>query len=251
MLFRETLHRRYEQLERHLVVSRMPSGDAEIFESIQGEGPSTGMSSSFLRLATCNLNCSWCDTKYTWDWGEFDQRVETLTIPIADVASQLRERSTRNLVVTGGEPLIQQHSLAVLCRELKIAGFRIEIETNGTIGPSSELVETVDQFNVSPKLRNSGIDPGRRCNPDALKRFRDLQTAFFKFVVETPSDLEDVDELRNTLGLTRERVVLMPLGVDAGDITTRSPWLARECIARGYRFSTRLHILLWGCSRGR
>ena len=55
-----------------LKVSRQPSGEPEIFHSIQGEGVSAGTPTVFLRLATCNLACTWCDTRYTWDWRRFD-----------------------------------------------------------------------------------------------------------------------------------------------------------------------------------
>ena len=53
-------------------VSRMSNGEPEIFQSIQGEGINMGIPTAFLRLAVCNLSCSWCDTRYTWDWKAYD-----------------------------------------------------------------------------------------------------------------------------------------------------------------------------------
>ena len=58
---------------------------SEIFDSIQGEGPSTGTPSIFLRLSTCNLKCSWCDTKYTWDWQNYDIKKEIKEISIEKI----------------------------------------------------------------------------------------------------------------------------------------------------------------------
>ena len=133
----------------------MPDGAPEIFESIQGEGASAGVPSTFVRLAVCNLQCSWCDTAYTWDWKEYERANQVLQISAAAVVDAVAGRRPRNVVVTGGEPLAQRHALAGLMRALREHGYRIEVETNGTI-PPGELTGLVDQWNVSPKLASSG-----------------------------------------------------------------------------------------------
>ncbi|MFT6627957.1 MAG: 7-carboxy-7-deazaguanine synthase, partial [Flavobacteriales bacterium] len=63
---------------------------SEIFRTVQGEGPSTGVVSTFLRLAHCNLRCTWCDTPFTWDWTRHDVRVEVHEHSVADVCSKVR-----------------------------------------------------------------------------------------------------------------------------------------------------------------
>ena len=234
-----------------LKVSRQPSGEPEIFRSIQGEGVSAGTPTVFLRLAMCNLACTWCDTKYTWDWASYDRKQEIVSVALEEVEERVLRFDCRHLVITGGEPLMQQAELAPLALFFKSRGLYCEVETNGTLVPLQEMVEAVSQWNVSPKLDNSGNSIGRREIPDALRAFRDLDEAYFKFVVVEPEDVEEVCGLVDRYGIPSHRVVLMPEGVTPEAISARSRWLAEECARRGFRFSTRLHILLWGDERGR
>ena len=85
---------------------------SEIFESIQGEGASAGAPCSFLRLATCNLRCSYCDTKYSWDFKNYDYDTEVELVSVDEVLRRLPR--TDRIVVTGGEPLLQQGALLEL-----------------------------------------------------------------------------------------------------------------------------------------
>ena len=234
-----------------LKVSRQPSGEPEIFRSIQGEGVNAGAPAVFLRLATCNLSCSWCDTKYTWDWGSYDYEREVVSLAVDEVERRLVQLGCPNLVVTGGEPLLQQRVLAPMLTSLKAQGLHTEVETNGTLRPTPEMAGAVSQWNVSPKLDNSGNEPSRRHAPAALEAFGALESAYFKFVMVEPGDLDEVGLLVDRYGIPPERVVLMPEGVTPEAVTRRGRWVAQACTERGYRFSTRLHILLWGDERGR
>ncbi|MDA1349127.1 MAG: 7-carboxy-7-deazaguanine synthase QueE [Chloroflexi bacterium] len=234
-----------------LRVSRMPSGEPEIFRSVQGEGVSAGTPTVFLRLATCNLACSWCDTKYTWDWDSYDFDQQVMPMQESDLEKRILDFDLPHLVITGGEPLMQQKALAPLAQSLKQRGFFCEVETNGTLAPQQEMVDAVSQWNVSPKLDNSGNDQDRREVPEALQAFRDLDSAYFKFVVVGPSDIDEVLGLIEKHDLPADRVILMPEGATAAAINDRGRWLAEACAENGFRFSTRLHILLWGDQRGR
>lgn len=229
----------------------MADGKPEIFSSVQGEGVSAGVASTFVRLATCNLRCSWCDTAYTWDWSRFDRAEQTMELSVDAIAEDVLSRAPRNVVITGGEPLIQRRQLLPLITRLKAAGLRIEIETNGTIAPG-ELAQSegVDQWNVSPKLRHAGNEGLDRLPENVLREFASRPNAFFKFVVQQESDLAEVEALREQFVIPPERVVLMPEGTTAAQLNARSPWLAETCAERGYRFSSRLHILIWGDKRG-
>ena len=231
-------------------VSRQPNGEPEIFHSLQGEGASIGTPSVFLRLALCNLVCTWCDTKYTWDWRTYDYKAEVMDVPLEMVEEKILGYECPHLVVTGGEPLLQQRSLAPLLRSLARRGFSIEVETNGTITPEPGLLETVEQWNVSPKLANSGNSPHRREVSESLLAFQHLPKAYFKLVVVEPSDLEEVVALIQTYDIPRDRVILMPEGRDQQRLREIGEWLSRVCVEEGFRFSPRLHILLWGDKRG-
>ena len=175
-----------------LRVSKQADGRPEIFYSLQGEGPTAGTPSVFLRLATCNLACSWCDTKYTWDWEHYDYDQEVAALDADTIIEHILRFDCRRLIITGGEPLMQQRDLVPLVTALKAKGFQFEVETNGTIVPGSELVADIDQWNVSPKLRNSANPTERRELPNVLDTFCRLPAAFFKFVVEEPEDIKEV-----------------------------------------------------------
>lgn len=212
---------------------------SEIFTSIQGEGPSAGTPSVFVRLQGCAVGCSWCDTKYSWD--PRGGRTMSLEALLAAVTAEV----PGNVVVTGGEPLEHAAFVAVIAA-LKATGRRVEVETAGTEVPPT--VE-VDQWNVSLKLGHSGVPEARRLRPAAIARFRDLG-AWFKFVVAEEADLEEVLRIQRTYGLAADRIILMPLGMRREDQQARMPRVVDWCRRHGFRFSPRLHILLWGPKRG-
>jgi len=234
-----------------LKMSCRDSGDPEIFRSIQGEGQSIGIPSVFCRLSLCNLSCSWCDTKYTWDWDNHDPKKEIIRLEAQVVADRISEMNTANVVITGGEPLMQQDGLSELTGLLKSRNHTIEIETNGTYVPNSIIKDKVDRWNVSPKLTNSGLKKSDRFVKDSLEWFSSRPEAVFKFVVESPDDLDEVTEIVDSVDISNDRVILMPQGTSKTEIESRTPWIVDQCIERGYRFSSRLHVLIWGDERGK
>jgi 7-carboxy-7-deazaguanine synthase len=220
---------------------------SEVFGStLQGEGPSVGRRAGFVRLGKCNQACSWCDTPYTWNWDEYDPAVELHDMEVRDIVERVGAMNVPMVVITGGEPLLQQRQLEPLARELKQSGLRIEVETAGTIAPT--LGGLVDQWNVSPKLANSGNPLERRYKPDVLRAFEATGRALFKFVVCELADLDEIAAMVDECGLTD--IWVMPEGRDAATLEKRSALLADEVIARRWNLTTRLHILLWGDKRG-
>ena len=185
---------------------------AERFGSTwQGEGASRGRQALFVRLSRCNLACHYCDTPYTWDWTRFDPVSEAQRISVEQLAEWVLAHRTRLVVITGGEPLLQQQPLDELTTILAEAGREVEIETNGTIPPRRALVETVRAFNVSPKLSSAGGARSSRVDVAALRAFVASGKARFKFVITDVSQLREVDELVAEFDM--EEVWAMPEGV--------------------------------------
>jgi 7-carboxy-7-deazaguanine synthase len=234
-----------------LKLSRLPSGRPEIFASIQGEGPTRGLPSVFVRLALCNLHCDWCDTRYTWDWDQFDRDAEIVEQDPIAVVDQVEALGHRTVVITGGEPLLQQHALAPFAATMKRLGRRIEIETNGTLQPLPELDAGVDQWNVSPKLASSGNALRLRTASTALRAFAAKPNAYFKFVVCEREDVEEIKGLVVEHDIPSHRVILMPEARDAATLADRGRWLIPLCYQMGVAFSPRLQITLWGGARAR
>lgn len=216
----------------------------EIFYSLQGEGASQGAPSLFLRLAGCNLACSWCDTTHAW------KRGEAIEMPPQEIAVALDAAAPgcRRLVITGGEPLLQSDELEELAALL---GERhIEIETNGTLDPSEPLLRRIDQWNISPKLSHAGLAAERTLRPIVLRRFADTGRAWFKFVVNGESDWPEIDALIRTCGLHKERVMLMPQATTREELATAREGVARLCLLHGVRYADRLHVAIWGNRKG-
>ena len=222
---------------------------SEVFgPTLQGEGPAAGQRAGFVRLGRCNLACRWCDTPYTWDWDRHDPAQELHTVPVAEVLERLDAMDVPMVVVTGGEPLLQQRHLPPLLEALRDRGRRVEIETSGTIAPA--LAEgLVDRYNVSPKLANSGMERERRYRPEVLRAFQATGRAVFKFVAVDGADLDEAAAMVDECGLGP--VWVMPEGTDATTVLARMAALAPLVLARGWNLTPRLHILLWGDDRGR
>jgi len=211
---------------------------AECFFSIQGEGITAGLPTVFIRLQGCSVGCTWCDTKYSWDPSGGRE------VTLDGLVEEASAFPCRRVVITGGEPL-ESPLFPSLVGALKARGFTIEVETSGTLTPTVE----VDQWNVSVKLSESGVPDTKRINPQAIRKFLRLQ-AWWKFVVLGRSDVLEVLQLAERFTLPRERILLMPEGVHREDVLERSLWVVDECKRYGYRYSPRLHILLWGARRG-
>lgn len=233
------------------------SGDG-IFVTRQGEGITAGEKAAFIRLHWCNLACGreggWqCDTGYTWDkrtpefWQEpRDVSPEGAAEEIRRVwARQFGTDSKHRVVVTGGEPMLQQKELVALFAHL--TGWNVEIETNGTIAPLPEL--SGHQFNCSPKLSNSGNSYGRRYRPDVLRKIAQLPNSWFKFVVVGVRDLIEIEEMVKNCEIPAERVLVMPEGQTAEAVSLHANILDQPILEKGWRITLRNQLIWYGLQR--
>jgi organic radical activating enzyme len=240
----------------------------EIFgPTIQGEGAAAGRHCLFVRVSGCNLQCTWCDTPYTWAFDEhkasklqlpvvFDKATNTVELEPHQVLAELGslwdiyEKPTI-IVVSGGEPMMQQEALLPLIEELNEYGNDIHIETAGTIMPEEDFDAHVTQYNVSPKLEHSGNRLGHRWKPNVLRWFADNDRAWFKFVVQSVGDFQEIDYIVKECDILPTNVMVMPEGVTSEENIKVAREVADEAIKRGYGVSFRTHVLLWGVVRGK
>jgi 7-carboxy-7-deazaguanine synthase len=227
---------------------------SETFYSIQGEGELTGVPSFFIRTSGCNLRCAWCDTPYASWRPEGEQRT------VEQLVAEVRAQPGRHVVLTGGEPMIAPE-LPALAAALRAEGYHITIETAGTVAPADIAC---DLASISPKLANStppaasagegwaARHEAARRRPDVLRAWLAAYDYQLKFVAAEPGDLDEIAALVEELGLKipAHKVLVMPEGTTQERLRARSGWLGEACKARGWRYTHRLHVELYGNKRG-
>jgi 7-carboxy-7-deazaguanine synthase len=223
---------------------------AEIFHSRQGEGVLTGCESVFVRTSGCNLRCWYCDTPYT-SWAP-----EGEDLSVEEILAQVEAWDSEYVILTGGEPMLFAE-LVPLAHELHSRGKHITIETAGTL----DLPVDCDLMSISPKLSNSlpreGSARWRRRHeqtrhaPEVIRQLIGRYEYQFKFVIDTPTDLDEVEAyLAEFPEIVRERVLLMPQGTSLDELRSREEWLVPYSAEHGLGYSPRKHIEWYGCTRG-
>ncbi|MBI2639175.1 7-carboxy-7-deazaguanine synthase QueE [Candidatus Peregrinibacteria bacterium] len=211
----------------------------EIFYSIQGEGLNAGVPAIFVRFGNCNLKCTWCDTKYTWHPDVQDNFEATAKQLFEDIHALGVYEKCRHFVITGGEPMLQQPVILALRKEFPDS--YIEVETNGS--QTVRCFDDVDLFTVSYKTSNSG-------NPPYELKTRN-EKCVYKFVVCCEGDFDEIEKIIRQYRLPADKIFLMPEGATREEVLKKHPWILDRCDQKGYRFTTRLHILTWGNERQR
>ena len=238
----------------------MPDGSPEIFTSVQGEGPRSGMLSLFVRLSECNLYCRWCDTPYTWRWDAtreheddkvYSRRQWQVRMSARELADEIRSRGVKRVIFTGGEPLLQHKALLVVMKDLRGTSedYEFEFETNGTIAPPLEFLDLCSLIVVSPKLSNSGVEERARIVPALATLLLAPQTVL-KFVVESDEDFEEIGDLQARFGVPSNRIWVMGQGRTAEAIAHTGQAVIDRVIAGGYNYTARLHLSLFGDKQG-
>ena len=227
---------------------------SEIFYSIQGEGELTGVPTVFIRTSGCNLRCRWCDTPYA-SWNPEGEEMS-----IEDIVKEVKKHPSRHCVLTGGEPMVAR-GIKELAAALRAEGLHITIETAGTMPPEGIAC---DLASLSPKLSTSTPRTGEieqnwierheqtRLKPEVLRAWLEAGNYQLKFVYTQPSDLIEIDTLIESIGIPvpAAKILLMPEGTDETHIAARQMELVSLCTKRGNRYCDRLHIRLFGNTKG-
>ena len=234
--------------------------DDWVFFTVQGEGKFVGRPSVFVRLSACNLRCEWhngdgtftkCDTPYS------SHNPEKNLKSIKETIEEICKHNCRNVVITGGEPLLQTN-VGLLIDKLVELGKHVTVETNGTI-----YKETKAQFySVSPKLASSCPHTSDNFEAHHSKRLNLLALAEFtkkkhqlKFVVANKSDIQEIKDMISMLasmvgGYDCENVYLMPQGITPEQLDKTYPIIIDAAKENGWNVCDRLHIRLFGQKRG-
>lgn len=208
---------------------------AEIFYSIQGE-IDVGMPAIFIRLSGCNLiqdknGCNFCDSK-------FAEKGKHLSIK--SILKEIAKYNCKNIVITGGESLIQLRGLRLLVSQLNDEGYNLSLETNGTIYDNMIIVY-FSKINCSPKKQ--------AIFEEVLMRYATEENARFKFVYESKKD-KWWENIIDRVGIPYDRVWIMPEGKTREEQLNKSNEVIEYCKYQGYNFSPRLHTLVWDKKRG-
>ncbi len=203
---------------------------AELFYSLQGEGPFSGQPATFIRLSRCTPPfCPWCDSKFAWEPGQ--------PISVEDLVEKVMAYPCRFVVITGGEPFLQWNDgLQQLEAALLQRGRRVQYETSGKV-------------EIPPAAKGYTV-----CSPKFLEgRWQISETnvaavAAFKFVVE--DDFEQVDAFVERWQIAPAKVWIMPLGTTRETQLTHIEPIWNYCMERGFSFSPRLHTLAFNNQRG-
>ena len=226
---------------------------AECFcDTIQGEN-FTGNPAVFLRMKSCTLNCTWCDTTEVWRQGNSYSVNEVLAL-LDETGVIDRLMNGHHLVLTGGSPLLQQESLCELIDKIiEEYGFRpiIEIENEAVLMPTYHMIHLVDCWNNSPKLQNSGVKSQFRYIPEAIKKVASLDNSWFKFVISNEDDWFEIEQDFLMTGLIApEQIVLMPEGATREQLQKNYQMIVDLAVKYNVRMTDRLHVMIWNKTVG-
>lgn len=204
----------------------------EIYKSIQGEGSHAGYPCVFVRLTGCNLRCTWCDTEYGYNGGS--------DMTIDEVLNKVSELKCNLVEITGGEPLLQEQT-PELARALLTNGYKVLLETAGSIEISSiseEVIRIVDM-----KCPGSGMtDKNLYKNLDLVTDKDEV-----KFVIKDKADFEWAAELISKHELDKKTNILFsPVFGDMNE-EQLAEWVLESGIQA--RFQVQLHKIIWGPDR--
>jgi 7-carboxy-7-deazaguanine synthase len=224
---------------------------AELFgNTIQGEGINAGVPATFLRVKDCTLDCVWCDTLSVWKFGNWYTHEEVFEM--FEKFNLIEAfRNGQHLILTGGSPLKQSKTLVTFIEKfIERYSFKpyIEVENEVVLMPG-ELTLYVDCWNNSPKLANSGMEKSKRLKPEYLKYMSRQNNSWFKFVISSRSDWDEIveDFLPH---IKKEQIILMPCGENQIELNSSRELVAELAVEHAVRMTDRLHVTIWDKKTG-
>ncbi len=206
---------------------------SEVFYSLQGEGNTTGIPTTFVRLTGCPLRCAYCDTTYAFKGGQMQSFTELL--------QQLDTFPTRYVTVTGGEPLAQKQCLAflsLLCEN----GYRVSLETSGALDVSEVDARVVRVLDIKTP-GSEEVERNYWANIDCL-----LPHDQVKFVICDRNDYEWAVKVLNDYQLIDRCDILFSPSYQQQSPTELADWILQDGLQ--VRFQIQLHKFLWGDKPG-
>ncbi len=219
---------------------------SEIFTSIQGEGLLTGEPTTFIRLQGCEVGCTWCDSKYTWNLKGGKE------LSIAEIKDKVFEEDAEWICITGGEPLEHLDDVEALVSAFRASHY-IEVETSGTISlPPDPLFDRVSSWVVDIKPPSSGVSTSDAIK--VLESFPVLRSMDqVKLVVGTKEDLDFYEWILASEDAPRtDAQILVSPVFPLGGVPDQK-WMQRcveFTIEHGFRLSLQTHKFIWGDKRG-
>lgn len=211
----------------------------EIFDSIDGEGIRTGMPATFIRLAGCNLRCSYCDTLYAL-FGEAEE-CRYVEMTKEEIIKRINPNYKR-VTLTGGEPLIAD-GIAELIGAMTELGFEVNVETNGAADISKIKRDDNLFFTIDYKLPSSDVEDKMLWDNFLKLSPRDV----IKFVVGSSDDAE---KMISVVGKLKNHYDIMPnifIGAVYGSFSLRhlTEIVLSESLLKDARIQIQLHKIIW------
>lgn len=205
----------------------------EIFNSIDGEGKRTGELATFIRLAGCNLRCSYCDTAYGLDFKS------GTPMKISEIIDKCKEYDNKNITLTGGEPLARIW-IEDLIERLALEGYEVNIETNGSI-----------PLYKHPKWKNVFYTMDYKCPSSQVEDAMDKNNLKFldeddvlKFVVGSEEDLDKtwaiLDEYK-----PKAQVYISPVFGKIEPVQIVNYMKEHQKVFKNARVQIQLHKIIW------
>jgi 7-carboxy-7-deazaguanine synthase len=207
---------------------------SEIFHSIQGEADAVGWPTVFVRLTGCPLRCTWCDTAYAFEGGEWRD--------IDSIMDEVRGHAAHRVCVTGGEPLAQKRCLDLLTR-LCDAGFEVSLETSGAL----------DISGIDPRVRRVVDIKAPGSGESVRNRWENLRyltsSDQLKFVLAYRGDYDWAVAVMRERDLSSRCMVLFSPVYHLLDPRVLAEWILQDRLP--VRLQVQLHKYLWGEEPGR